>query len=67
MNTADLCDAYGDSIEYVEPIFRDFGRKIKFSGEISTVKCHEDNSFVKAALAEPGEGRVRRNCLICDI
>ena len=61
MNTADLCDAYGDSLQYVEPLFRDFGKKIKFSGKISTVKCHEDNSFVKAALAEPGEGRVSRN------
>ena len=58
METADLCDAYGDLLQYVKPIFRDFGQMTKFGGKISTVKCHEDNSFVKAALAEPGEGRV---------
>ena len=58
METADLCDAYGDLLQYVEPIFRDFGQKTKFGGKICTVKCHEDNSYVKAALAEPGDGRV---------
>ena len=57
-NTADLCDVYGDLLQYAEPIFRDFGQKTKFGGKISTVKCYEDNSFVKAALAEPGEGKV---------
>jgi regulator of ribonuclease activity A len=59
METADLCDAYGDLLQYVEPIFRDFGQMTKFGGKISTVKCHEDNSFVKVALAEPGDGRVK--------
>ena len=58
MNTADLCDEYGDSLQYVEPIFKDYGKKMKFYGRISTVKCHEDNSMVKNALGEPGEGRV---------
>ncbi|XP_028410136.1 uncharacterized protein LOC114532755 [Dendronephthya gigantea] len=58
MDTADLCDSYGDLLQYVEPIFRDFGRRTKFDGKISTVKCHEDNSCVKTALAEPGDGRV---------
>ena len=29
-----------------------------FAGPVSTVKCHEDNSLVKAALDEPGAGRV---------
>lgn len=58
MQTADLCDAYGDLLQYVEPIFQDFGKKTVFGGKISTVKCHEDNSFVKLALSESGEGRV---------
>ena len=30
----------------------------KFSGPVSTVKCFEDNSLVKAAVDSPGEGRV---------
>ena len=39
-------------------MFRDYGRKTKFSGPISTLKVHEDNALVRSALEEPGEGRV---------
>ena len=35
-----------------------FGQKKRFSGPISTVRCFEDNSLVRAALEEPGNGRV---------
>ncbi len=37
---------------------RHYGGRTAFSGVISTVRCHRDNALVKAALAEPGEGRV---------
>ena len=37
---------------------RDFGGLRRFCGPIATVKCFEDNSLVKTALGEPGEGRV---------
>ena len=40
------------------PVFRDFGGIARFSGPVSTVKCFEDNSLVKAAVDSPGEGRV---------
>jgi regulator of ribonuclease activity A len=40
------------------PLYRDFGRRKRFAGTIATVKCYEDNSFVKLALEEPGHGRV---------
>ncbi|ADC62179.1 ribonuclease E activity regulator RraA [Allochromatium vinosum] len=56
--TADLYDQYGDDLRTCEPIFRDFGGKSRFHGPIVTVKCFEDNSFVKSTLAEPGAGRV---------
>jgi len=39
-------------------LFGDFGGALDFAGPISTVKCHEDNSLVRSALEEPGEGRV---------
>lgn len=61
MNTADLCDAYGDDLQYLEPMtFRDFGSKKKFEGVISTVHCNNDNSKVKEALNEPGNRKVRK-------
>ena len=60
--TGDLCDAHksaasGD-FRVLPPLFRDFGKRLRFAGSISTVQCFEDNSFVKAALEEPGRGRV---------
>lgn len=54
----DLCDDFEDRLSVLEPLFRDFGGRERFSGPVSTVKCHEDNSRVKEALAEAGEGRV---------
>ena len=60
--TGDLCDAHkadaDASFRVLPPVFRDYGRRQRFAGSISTVRCHEDNSLVKAALEEPGHGRV---------
>ena len=60
--TCDLCDAHkadtsGD-FRVLPPVFRSFGGRLKFAGPVSTVKCFEDNSLVKAALDEAGHGRV---------
>eukprot|EP01025_Chloroclados_australasicus_P014237 TRINITY_DN1666_c1_g1_i1.p5 TRINITY_DN1666_c1_g1~~TRINITY_DN1666_c1_g1_i1.p5 ORF type:complete len:162 (-),score=10.85 TRINITY_DN1666_c1_g1_i1:1286-1771(-) len=65
--TADLADVFHpenvDQIaEYklriLQPIFNDYGGKIKFSGYVSTVKCYENNPLVRQALEEEGKGRV---------
>jgi regulator of ribonuclease activity A len=56
--TADLCDDHADRVQICEPIFRSFGGRPRFAGELSTIKCFEDNSLVREAVAEPGNGRV---------
>ncbi|HKK16374.1 MAG TPA: ribonuclease E activity regulator RraA [Gammaproteobacteria bacterium] len=56
--TADLYDEYGDKLRVALPMFHDYGGKKIFHGPVSTVKVHEDNSLVRAALEEKGEGRV---------
>lgn len=60
--TCDFCDAHKNDTDGVfrvlPPVFHDYGKRIKFSGCVSTVKCHEDNTLVKAALDTPGQGRV---------
>ena len=56
--TADLYDEHGESLRIPDPIFRDFGGRTDFSGPVSTLKVFEDNTLVRAALEEPGEGRV---------
>lgn len=58
MKTADLYDAHGDDLQVADPIFRDFGGWPAFSGPIVTLKVYEDNSRVRTALEEQGEGRV---------
>jgi regulator of ribonuclease activity A len=56
--TADLCDAHEGKIRVVAPMFRSFGGRRTFGGPIATLKIFEDNSLVRTALEQPGEGRV---------
>lgn len=56
--TPDICDDYLDHLQVLDPIFTEFGGKEKFSGEIVTIKCFEDNSVVKQTLATAGHGKV---------
>ncbi|MFT5033788.1 MAG: regulator of ribonuclease activity A [Bermanella sp.] len=58
ISTPDLCDAYGDDVQVADPIFRHFGGIDNFYGEITTVKCFEDNSKVGEALRSKGEDKV---------
>ena len=61
-STCDLCDAHKNdsdgAFRVLPPVFRAFGGVARFAGPVSTVKCHEDNPLVKAALDTPGLGRV---------
>jgi regulator of ribonuclease activity A len=60
--TCDLCDAHKNDTDgdfrVLPPVFRDYGRRVKFAGQVATVKCFEDNTLVKAAVDSPGHGRV---------
>ncbi|ALG66934.1 ribonuclease E activity regulator RraA [Beggiatoa leptomitoformis] len=56
--TADLCDKYPKVVKVADPIFRSFGAKRSFGGQIKTLKVHEDNVLVKELLGTAGEGRV---------
>lgn len=60
--TCDLCDVHkadaSGAFRVLPPVFRDFGGRLRFHGPVSTVRCHEDNSLVKAAVDSPGQGRV---------
>ena len=59
MKTTDLSDKYGDQLRVAEPIgFRSFGGRNEFHGQIETVQCFEDNTFVRATLEKDGNGKV---------
>lgn len=61
-STCDLCDLHktdtGADFRVLPPVFREFGARAAFAGPITTVRCLEDNTSVKAALESPGLGRV---------
>lgn len=52
----DLCDAFPDEVRVAEPVFRSYGGYDAFHGEITTIKCFEDNSLVAEKLAGSGSG-----------
>ena len=60
--TPDLCDQYesalGLSVRVVAPMFRAYGGRSRFFGQIVTLKLFEDNSLVREVLGEPGKGKV---------
>ena len=55
--TPDLCDAY-PNVRVLTPMFKNFGGRLSFGGQVVTVKCFEDNSRVKELLATDGTGKV---------
>ncbi len=60
--TCDLCDEHKNDTDgafrVLPPVFKDYGQRLKFSGQVTTVKVFEDNTLVKAAVDSPGLGRV---------
>jgi len=56
--TTDLYDEYLEALQVAAPIFRDYGERQKFSGQIVTLKALEDNSYLKASFESDGKGKV---------
>ena len=60
--TPDLCDQFeaelGTTLRVVAPMFQRYGGRATFSGQIVTLKIFEDNSLVREAFAEDGQGKV---------
>ena len=61
-STCDFCDAHkaseADDFRVLLPVFKDFGGRTSFFGQVLTVKCYQDNSHVKSAVESEGQGRV---------
>lgn len=57
--TADLYDANEGKVQVALPLFKSYGKKNKFFGQIIPLKCHEDNTLVGDILRkENGKGKV---------
>ena len=57
-STCDISDQLHPEVQYLDPIFKCYGAKNTFSGQIVTIKCFEDNSLVEEALNMNGTGCV---------
>jgi len=57
-STADLSDEHGPRLQACSLQWRSLGGVHRFAGPASTVRCFEDNGLVRAAVSEPGGGRV---------
>lgn len=57
-NTSALCDIYLEQVDVVEPMLSNFGGSASFAGQITTVKCFEDNGLIREILEQDGVGRV---------
>lgn len=57
-NTSALCDIYLDQVDVVEPMFSNFGGSSSFAGQLTTIKCFEDNGLIREVLEQDGLGRV---------
>ena len=55
---SELCDIYHEEVNVVEPLFSNFGGRTSFGGQITTVKCFEDNGLLYDLLEEDGSGKV---------
>ena len=56
--TSDLYDEHLEDLQVAAPIFKDFGGKTRFCGEIVTLKAFEDNTFLKQSFESDGKGKV---------
>lgn len=57
-STPDLADEHPERVRSLELQFRSFGLRQRFAGPVVTMQCFEDNSRVKEAVGQPGDGRV---------
>ena len=57
-STSDICDEFPNDIRILSPIFKSYGKRSHFGGQVITVQCFEDNSQIKALSAEQGNSRI---------
>ncbi|CZF80263.1 Regulator of ribonuclease activity A [Grimontia marina] len=57
-NTSELCDMYLDQVDVLEPMMSSYGGRSSFGGQVTTIKCFEDNGLIREVAEQDGEGRV---------
>ena len=58
ISTADLYDERGHELQSLALQLQNIGGVTGFSGQVRTIRCHQDNALVRSTLNSPGEGAV---------
>lgn len=66
ISTCDLCDAHeselagsnAKQLRILPDVYKNYGGLQSFYGQAHTLRCPEDNSRVREAVAQPGAGKV---------
>jgi regulator of ribonuclease activity A len=66
ISVCDLCDTYeaelagsnAKQLRLLPDVYKSYGGVASFHGQAHTLRCPEDNSRVREAVAQPGAGRV---------
>ena len=66
ISTCDLCDTHeaefagsnAKQLRLLPDVYKSYGGVQSFSGQAHALRCLEDNSRVREAVAKPGQGRV---------
>ncbi|WP_264308917.1 hypothetical protein [[Leptolyngbya] sp. PCC 7376] len=54
-----LTFSYSEQINVLEPLLlKEFGGCSSFAGQITTIKCSEDNGLIREVLEQDGLGRI---------
>ncbi len=56
--TCDLYDEHLEALQVVRPVFRDFGGRSSFYGQMVCLQAFEDNSLLKQSFSADGRGKV---------
>jgi regulator of ribonuclease activity A len=56
--TADICDEHDAEVQVLDGVFSPLGGRTTMAGRAVTLKLFEDNTLVRDAVGEPGEGKV---------
>lgn len=56
--TADICDANGDAVAVLDPIFKSYGGVSRCYGTIETIKLDEDNTALITLLKTKVENKI---------
>jgi regulator of ribonuclease activity A len=66
ISVCDMCDAHeaefagsnAKQLRLLPDVYKNYGGKMSFHGQAHTLRCLEDNSRVREAVAQPGAGKV---------